>query len=127
MVSYIDHRTDTSQEAYEKSTTDPPKFGAACSAYFFIHPSNGDFLPLAIKTNSGSDLTYTPRDEPNDWLLAKMMFNVNDMFHGQMLHLVITHNVQEGVHQAALHTLSERHPIMVLLDRMMLQGYSARM
>lgn len=60
-------------------------------------------------------------------MLAKMMFNVNDMFHSQMLHLVITHDVSEGVHQAALHTLSEDHPVMVILDRLMLQGYSSRM
>ena len=56
-----------------------------------------------------------------------MMFNVNDFFHAQMLHLVISHDVSEAVHQAALHTLSENHPVMILLDRMMLQGYSARM
>ena len=118
---------DSHQEAYEKTTIEPKRYGAACSAYFFIHPKSKDFLPLAIKTNTGADLTYTPLDEPNDWLLAKMMFNVNDMFHAQMLHLVITHDVSEGVHQAALHTLSEDHPVMVVLDRLMLQGYSSRM
>ena len=120
---------DTDQEAYDKSTTDPPKYGAACSAYFFLHPDPeiNDFLPLAIKTNSGADLIYTPLDEPNDWLLAKMMFNVNDMFHAQIYHLTVTHDVSEGVHQAALHTLSENHPIMVVLDRMMYQAYNARM
>lgn len=92
----------------------------ACSAYFFIHPETEDFLPLAMKTNSGADLTYTPLDEPNDCLLANMMFKVNDMFHGQMLHLVITHDVSEGVQQAALHTMSEDHPILIILDSLML-------
>lgn len=70
---------------------------------------------------------YTPLDTAEDWLLAKMMFNVNDMFHAQMLHLVITHDVSEAAHQAALHTLSENHPVMVILERLMLQGYSSRM
>ncbi|CAJ2501663.1 Uu.00g045160.m01.CDS01 [Anthostomella pinea] len=46
-----------------------------------------------------------------------MIFNVNDFFHSQMFHLVVTHDVSEAVHQAALHTLSERHPVM---------GYSSR-
>lgn len=102
------------------------RFPVACSAYFYIDPKTKDFLPLAIKTNSGSDLTYTPLDQAEDWLLAKMMFNANDMFHSQMLHLVISHDVSEAVHQAALHTLSENHPIMVILERLMLQGYSSR-
>jgi hypothetical protein len=82
---------------------------------------------LAIKTNEGKDLVYTPQDSHNDWLLAKIMFNVNDMFHAQMFHLVVTHDVSEAVHQAALHTLSENHPVMIVLERMMLQGYSSRM
>ncbi|OAA64111.1 Lipoxygenase [Akanthomyces lecanii RCEF 1005] len=95
-------------------------------AYFYIDPETNDFLPLAIKTNSGSDLIYTPLDSFEDWLLAKMMFNANDMFHSQMLHLVISHDISEAVHQAALHTLSDNHPIMVILERLMLQGYSSR-
>ena len=119
----VDH---SYQEKYEKTKVAPARYGAACTAYFFIHPQSGDFLPLAIKTNVGSDLIYTPLDSANDWLLAKMMFNVNDMFHSQMLHLVITHDVSEGVHQAALHTMSEDHPIMVILERMMLEAYSSR-
>lgn len=56
-----------------------------------------------------------------------MIFNVNDMFHSQMFHLVVTHDVSEAVHQAALHTLSEKHPIMIILERFMTQAYSSRM
>ena len=80
---------------------------------------------MAIKTNAGKDLVYSPLDEDNDWLLAKMMFNVNYMFHAQMLHLVITHDVSEAVHQAALHTLAENHPVMIILERLMYQAYSS--
>ncbi|KAH8103496.1 lipoxygenase [Cristinia sonorae] len=114
------------QSNLTKSTLEPLRYGAAVSAYFFLHPRTNDFLPLAIKTNTGADLIYTPLDSANDWLLAKMMFNVNDLFHGQMSHLVMTHDVTEAVHQAALHTLSEDHPIMLILERHMIQGYSSR-
>ncbi|XWW99277.1 hypothetical protein V2A60_007286 [Cordyceps javanica] len=115
--------------SYQKQYTLPSvvtRYPVACSAYFYIDPQTKNFLPLAIKTNSGSDLIYTPLDSPEDWLLAKMMFNANDMFHAQMLHLVISHDVSESVHQAALHTLSDNHPVMVILERLMLQGYSSR-
>lgn len=64
----------------------------------------------------------TKLDSANDWLLAKMMFNVNDMFDSQMCHLVASHDVTEAVHQAALHTLSEHHPIMIILERQMTQA-----
>ena len=95
----------------------PGRWSAACSGYFFIHQESRDFLPLAIKTNVGSDLIYTPLDCENDWLFAKMAFNTNDLFHGQIYHLSATHDVAEPVHQAALRTLSNRHPVRGYLDR----------
>ncbi|MCJ1388168.1 hypothetical protein MMC18_001013 [Xylographa bjoerkii] len=102
------------------------KFSAACSAYFYIHPVTGEFLPLAIKTNVGSDLTYTPLDDANDWLLAKLMFNTNDLFHGQIFHLANSHAVMEAVYQAALRTLSAVHPVRAFLDRIMYQAFAIR-
>ena len=93
------------------------RWTAAYSAYFFIHPISGDFLPLAIRTHVGSDLIFTPLDDENDWLLAKMAFEMNDLFHGQIYHLSNTHDVAEPVHQAALRTLSKRHPVRGYLDR----------
>lgn len=92
------------------------KYTAACSAYFYLHPISNEFLPLAIKTNVGSDLIYTPVDNEKDWLLAKMMFNMNDLFHGQILHLANSHAISEAVHQAALRTLSSEHPVLGILD-----------
>ena len=83
-------------------------------------------MPLAIKTNAGNDLIYTPLDQPTDWLFAKMLFNVNDLFNSQMFHLVVTHDVSEALHSAALRTLSENHPIMIILERFMIEGYSSR-
>ena len=97
--------------------TNHGRWTAACSAYFFLHPVSGDFLPLAIRTNVGADLIYTPLDEENDWLLAKMAFEMNDLFHGQIYHLSNTHDVAEPIHLAALRTLSQRHPVRGYLDR----------
>ena len=108
---YVDH---SYQAAYPTATG---KYTAACSAYFYLHPITGDFLPLAIKTNVGSDLIYTPFDVQEDWILAKTMFNVNDLFHGQIFHLANSHAINEIVHQAALRTLSKVHPVLGLLDR----------
>ena len=95
------------------------RFNAACSAYFFIHPTSGDMLPLAIKTSPAHDLVYTPLDRSEDWLLAKLMFHVNDQFHAQILHLGNSHAVAEIVHQAALRTMSARHPVRAYLDNSM--------
>lgn len=108
---FVDH---SYQAAYPTSAG---KHTAACSAYFFIHPNSGEFLPLAIKTNVGSNLVYTPLDIKEDWLLAKAMFNMNDLFHGQIFHLANSHAVNEVIHQAALRTLSNAHPVLGLLNR----------
>ena len=93
------------------------RFAAACDAYFYLHPETNDFLPLAIKTNVGSNLTYSPLDSENDWLLAKLMFNSNDFLHSQIFHLANSHAVAEIVYLAALRTLSTRHPVRAFLDR----------
>jgi len=74
-------------------------------------------MPLAIKTNVDRDLIYTPIDDENDWLFAKMAFEMNDLFHGQIYHLSHTHDVAEPVYLAALRTLSKKHPIRGYLDR----------
>ena len=95
----------------------PGRFAAACDAYFYLHPETNDFLPLAIRTNIGSNLTYSPLDSENDWLLAKLMFNSNDFLHSQIFHLANSHAVAEIVYLAALRTLSARHPVRAFLDQ----------
>jgi hypothetical protein len=62
----------------------------------------------------------------SDWLLAKIMFNVNDLFHSQLYHLVASHAIGEAVHEAALRTLSDDHPVFLILDRLMIQAYAIR-
>ncbi|TAQ89914.1 hypothetical protein B7494_g1760 [Chlorociboria aeruginascens] len=104
----------------------PGRWAAACSAYFFIHPKSGEFLPLAIKTNVETDLIYTPLDDENDWLFGKMAFELNDLFHGQIYHLSNTHDIAEPVYLAALRTLSIRHPIRGFLDRVMYRAFAVR-
>jgi len=99
------------------SETIEGRYTAFCTALFYICPTKNQLLPLAIKTNTGADLIYTPLDAPNDWLLAKILFNSNDLFHGQMYHLVGTHAVAEIVYLAALRTLSTSHPVFAYLQR----------
>ena len=103
---------------HEHSPKAAGKYGAACQAYFYIHPTSQDFLPLAIKPNAeGSELIYTPKDPSNDWTLAKMMFNLNSLWHAQWYHLAATHVVSEIVYLSAIRTLSEEHPVMAILHR----------
>jgi arachidonate 15-lipoxygenase (second type)/8-lipoxygenase (S-type) len=108
---YADHRA---QATWPKSIN---KFSAACDAYFYISKRSGEFLPLAIRTNVGSNLVYTPLDDEADWTLAKIMYNVNDVFFAQTWHLAATHEVVQIAWMAAIRTLSIEHPIYGLLDR----------
>jgi hypothetical protein len=77
----------------------------------------GKFLPLAIRTSVGANLIYTPLDSPNDWLLAKIMYNVNDFFFAQTAHLASVHEVTHIAYMAAIRSLSEDHPVLALLNR----------
>jgi len=108
---YADHRYQASLQSIND------RYAGACDAYFYVDTKSGNFLPLAIRTNVGNNLIYTPADSTNDWLLAKMMFNLNDFFQSQWYHLSATHNVVEIVYEAAYRTLSEDHPVMALLER----------
>lgn len=71
---YIDH---SAQGSLERTAA----YAAACDAYFFIDEASGDFLPLAIRTGVGANLIYTPQDQTSDWLLAKIIFNGNDILY----------------------------------------------
>ena len=93
------------------------KYMTGCIAYFFIHPECNEFLPLAIKTDLGDGLVYTPLDSENDWFLAKTLFESNDNFFSAAYHLASTHAPAEIIHSAAVRSLASRHPIRGLLDR----------
>jgi arachidonate 15-lipoxygenase (second type)/8-lipoxygenase (S-type) len=107
---YADHRA---QNALNRTHL----VSAACDAYFYISPSSGDFLPLAIRTNVGANLVYTPKDAGNDWFLAKLLFNINDFFFAQLYHFAASHEVVEIVLQAGIRTLSDEHPVLAVLSR----------
>lgn len=100
------------------------KYAAACDAFFYIDKRSGNFLPLAIRTNVGANLIYTPADSPADWMLAKIMYNINDFFYTQVNHLAATHEVIQIVWMAAIRTLSVDHPIYGLLDRLTYQLFA---
>ncbi|KAI1152460.1 lipoxygenase [Nemania diffusa] len=106
-------------EMKELDPTD--KFGAGCQAYFYIDPKSGDFLPLSIrplvKGREGSALVYTPKDQPTDWLLAKLIMNQNDGWHTTWAHITQSHSAAEAPYLAAIRTLSDDHPVMVILNR----------
>lgn len=101
------------------------RYSGACSAYFYISDQEG-LLPLAIKTNTDFDLVYTPLDSDLDWTLAKIMMNSNEAFFNEVYHIAAAHAVQEIVHLAANRALSAFHPVMALLDVMMVGSYAPR-
>ena len=93
------------------------RYAAACSALFYIDPKTSNFLPLAVKTNVGADLVYTPLDEPTDWLLAKIMFNLNDAWFTPWYHFSSTHYVSGLALQAAIRCMAPEHPVLAILQR----------
>ncbi|KAK0643291.1 lipoxygenase [Cercophora newfieldiana] len=102
----------------------PGQYTASTDAYFCIDSRSGDFLPLAIRTNAGANLTYTPLDSPQEWLLAKIMVNVNDFWFAQWNHLAFTHETVHIIWMAAIRSLSQYHPVYAVLDRLMSQVFS---
>lgn len=111
-VFYADYR-DQNPENLDPTGL---RYAASCDAYFYIHPDKGDFLPLAIRTNVGASLIYTPADSFGDWMLAKMMLNANDFWFAQWHHLAQSHEVVQINYMAAIRTLSEEHPVLGLLN-----------
>lgn len=116
---YADYRDQA-----ELTATSNPRYSAAVDAYFYIDPNSGDFLPLAIRTNQGANLTYTPADSPDDWMLAKIMYNVCDLWFAQWEHLARTHEVVQIMYMAAIRSLSDAHPVKAILDRCKCSNHS---
>ena len=101
----------------QKNLTPTARYSGACDAYFYIDKSSRDFLPLAIRTNVGAEVVYTPADSADDWLLAKIMYNVDDFWFAQWNHLAGKHEVVQIVWMAAIRTLSVEHPVLAILNR----------
>ena len=115
---YADYRDQAKLEATTKA-----RYSAAVDAYFYIDQTSGDFLPLAIRTNKGNSVIYTPADSANDWLLAKIMYNTCDIWFAQWEHLSRTHEVVQIVYMSAIRTLSDFHPVKAILDRRKLANH----
>jgi len=109
---YSDYRDQAKLEATTKA-----RYSAAVDAYFYINQTSGNFLPLAIRTNQGASVIYTPADSANDWMLAKIMYNVCDIWFAQWEHLPRTHEVVHIVYMSAIRSLSDYHPVKAVLDR----------
>jgi arachidonate 15-lipoxygenase (second type)/8-lipoxygenase (S-type) len=93
------------------------RYAGACEALFFIHPTTGEFLPLAIRPNNGSPLIYTPLDEENDWTLAKILLSMNDVWHNQWYHLAAAHISSDLIYMSATRSFSDMHPVWGLVRR----------
>ncbi|KAH7024186.1 lipoxygenase [Ilyonectria destructans] len=103
------------------------RYAGACEALFFIHPTSGEFLPLAIRPNNGSPLVYTPLDQDNDWTLAKILLNMNDVWHNQWYHLAAAHLSSDLVWMSATRSFSDAHPVWGLIRRLGVNTFAYRM
>ncbi|RKK84851.1 Manganese lipoxygenase [Fusarium oxysporum] len=102
------------------------RYAGACEALFFIHPTTGEFLPLAIRPNNGSPLIYTPLDEENDWNLAKILLNMNDVWHNQWYHLAAAHISSDLIYMSATRSFSDMHPVWGLVRRLGVNSFAYR-
>lgn len=91
---------------------------AAPLALFYLTKKN-KMMPVAIqlKQKRGPDNpVYTPNDEANTWLVAKMFYNNSEAQHHQALtHLGYTHLLMEGVVICTHRNLSPSHPLFKLM------------
>lgn len=100
----------------KKYKTQAGRYQTACTGFFYLDARSNQFPPLATRIIVGADLTYTPLDDKNDWLLAKMFFNYNDLFNSPMSH-VLFHVGSEIIHESAFRSLSDDHLVMAVTDR----------
>ncbi|KAG9247894.1 hypothetical protein BJ878DRAFT_476998 [Calycina marina] len=96
-------------------------------AYLFPYLPNDNFLPLAMSTNTGSNLIYSTQQTTGfslKWNLKSMMFSI----HRKRSTLQISqadpgfpdccfHNVVELVQQAVLRTLGDKHPFLAIFTQ----------
>ena len=87
-------------------------------ALFYVNEDD-QFIPIAIQLgqNPGYDFPiWTPKDQPMDWLLAKIWFKNADLQVMQLTtHLAYTHLLLEPFAMALFRCLPPPHPIHKLL------------
>ncbi|CAK8676793.1 unnamed protein product [Clavelina lepadiformis] len=86
--------------------------------YGLFHKNQqGKFMPIAIQLVSGDrDYLYTPADNSDDWLLAKMYYRCADHVYQQWVsHLSRVHLMIEPICVAMERHLSKQHPLHQIL------------
>lgn len=77
-----------------------------------------EVVPVAVevKSESGNNrLMYTPKDEPMDWLFAKLCLQVADANHQELgSHFAYTHAVMAPFAIVTARQLGENHPLSLL-------------
>jgi len=81
---------------------------------------DGQIRPIAIQLGRDPETCpiFTPKDDPNDWTLAKMYVRCAEGNVHQMLsHAVLTHFVMEPFVMVTMRNLAESHPVFKILKR----------
>ena len=110
----------TGEKLYgEKLKTKDGKIQLAVPLCLFYVREDNKLVPIAIQLgqNPGPDHPiWTPKDEPLDWLLAKIWFlNSHMVVHQMVTHLAYTHLVVEPFAVAMHRHLPPCHPVYKLL------------
>lgn len=90
------------------------------SRCLLFRQKDGQLRPLAIQLgrDADNDPVFTPKDDPYDWLLAKMYLRCSEGNVHQMLsHAIYTHFTMEPFVMATLRNLSASHPVFKILKR----------
>lgn len=136
LLYYVDYRF------LQRERLDDGQYTAATDAYFFVHPTTKQFLPLAIRTHAlasgklstseakrvtdSPPVLYTPLDPEPAWMLAKLVFNQNDLWWSSIYHLAATHEILDVVLAAAIRSFSSHHPVFAFLVRVCRKTFGVR-
>lgn len=84
-------------------------------ATLFLIDKNDLLMPLAIYVPE-TDIVYSYTDDPNDWLLAKLLANAAAVFAQQGDHVMWTHSSMVTVRLALERNVANVHPLYPLLQ-----------
>lgn len=88
-------------------------FVPGVQAMFFVD-AHDRLMPLAIKLDTG--LVYTPLDQDDEWMLAKLSLSVAELTWLSAIHFTETHLINEGIRVEMLRHLDRNHPVHALLE-----------
>lgn len=107
---------DFSDVAKYNDLDKPEKFVANVQGFFCVDRRDERFMPLAIRFVD-QNLVYTPFDRPNEWMLAKMVFNTAEIHMQQIRHFAEVHLAFEPLRVEMMRALAADHPVYKFLDR----------